>query len=260
MHTKNIAFISLGLAVLVAAIFFLFPEASRFTFFRFLYAPAVLLTVLLSDSIHSPSVASIWVYLVIFTLVYWFIFGAIFAFVRELVMIRQSFHWLSDEEDQGLHKKAGTKESPPQELLHPPMGHPPDDHLSQTEVQPYNAPDVQAYNALKVQAFKAPNVKEEIKKHLEQFGKALKEIEGRRRQSFFLQNIDVLNLEEPDEVLAKHAISKVANERSVKALLKRMESKLAAKMDSPEAAKNFVEMLKQEAYNSEATSMDAPSK
>ena len=240
MHKRNIALTALVLAAIIAGSFFVYHKLSHFAFLRGLYAPAILLSILLSGSSHSPSAVTVWVNFVIFTLVYWFIIWIFIAFISELLMIRRGFHHLEDVEDHGTAGKAGTKKFPQQ---------------AAQAVVSHQQEGVEDYDAA---------VETEAKMYLEKFGKALKDVEGRRRKNFLLQNMDFLDLKESDELLAAHAISKAANERPVKVLLKQLESTLAAKKGSREAAIDFMERLKQKAKqkvdNLDATPKGAPTK
>ncbi len=142
--------------------------------------------------------------------------------MSEVIIIRRSFHHLTDKEVPGEAGIIGTETFP--------------------------QPDIQALRKQQPSSVEdtAQAVKEETEKHLKYFGKALKEIEGRRRKNFLLQNMDILDLNESDDVLAQHAIRNAANERPVKALLKQLEATLAPKIGSRTTASNFVEMLKKE--------------
>jgi hypothetical protein len=66
------------------------------------------------------------------------------------------------------------------------------------------------------------------RKALEKIGQAIAEVETRRRKNFFLKGAAKLDLTQPPDVLAAHAIAEAGDERAVKGVLKHLHGKLTA--------------------------------
>jgi hypothetical protein len=88
--------------------------------------------------------------------------------------------------------------------------------------------------------------KDEMSGVLQRFGVALTTIESRRRQHFFLRNLESLNLADSPEELGAHAIANLGDERLIKAMLKHFQSRLAREMGKRDAVA-FINELKEEA-------------
>jgi hypothetical protein len=76
----------------------------------------------------------------------------------------------------------------------------------------------------------------DTQKALETVGQALAEVEAKRRKHFLLKSIDLLDLSEAPHILAARAITGAGQSRPVKGLLKKLRSKLAAKIGPTKAA------------------------
>lgn len=100
-------------------------------------------------------------------------------------------------------------------------------------------------------SFKAVAGESGSETYLRQIGAALKEIEPRRRNRWVLQNLDGLNLADPPALLAAQAITHFGNERTVRGLLKRLQSNLVTELGSQQADAAIAK-LKQDALHYKA--------
>lgn len=89
--------------------------------------------------------------------------------------------------------------------------------------------------------------KPDSKKSLERIGQAIAELEARRRKHFLLKKLDLPDLPKSQyHLLAAHAIAKEGKSRPVKALLKKLQSKVAAQTN-PQRAAILLARLKEDA-------------
>jgi len=80
---------------------------------------------------------------------------------------------------------------------------------------------------------------------LEHIGRALAELEARRRRHFLLQPLDLPDLHEAPHLLAARAITHAGNTRTVKRLLKKLNKRLAREIGSTKAAVAMSELRKE---------------
>jgi|SRR5450756_1376079 len=83
-------------------------------------------------------------------------------------------------------------------------------------------------------------------KGLDHIGRAIAELETRRRKHFLLQPINTLDLTQPPHLLAAQAISRSDKSKPVKKLMKKMEAKIRA-TKTPEHTATIMTNLHQEA-------------
>jgi hypothetical protein len=85
--------------------------------------------------------------------------------------------------------------------------------------------------------------KPDSKKSLEKIGQAIAELEAQRRKHFLLKKLDLPDFS-PSEyhLLAAHAIVKEGKSRPVKALLRKLQSKVAAQTNPKRAAVLMVKL------------------
>jgi hypothetical protein len=78
--------------------------------------------------------------------------------------------------------------------------------------------------------------KPDSRQALEKIGRAIAEVEARRRRHFLLQPLDLPDLNEAPHLLAARAITGAGKTRPVKGLLKKLNSRLKTEMGSTKAA------------------------
>jgi hypothetical protein len=209
MHKRNIVLTAFVLAAIIAGAFIAYPKLNHFVFLRWLYAPAMLLSLVFSGSSHSPSTYAVWPSFVFNTLFYWVVLLVLYAFFCELRILYKVVHHLDDVEQDVAADKTDALVHP--EKVGQSLG------LQQPENvgRPVTTPDTTM--------------------NLKKFGDALKAVEKLRRKNYLLRKLDSLDLNLPPDRLAARAIKQPVQERLVKVLLKRFESKFAADI-SHEAA------------------------
>jgi len=90
MHKRNILLISLLLALGLAALFTFVPGVTRFRILEWLFMPALLISLLISGSGHSPSELSGWSTFVVLALFYWGLLLIAWALYADFKLFRKA--------------------------------------------------------------------------------------------------------------------------------------------------------------------------
>ncbi len=182
MHKRNIVLTALVLAALVTGLFMI-PAVKHSSVAGFVYFPSILLTVILSGGVHSPSAAAGWASFLTYTLIYLVAFLVLYAFLLELYLLRSAFEHI-DEVQHGL---------------------------------------------IQGQASSTDN--------LDRLGRAIVDLETRRRRHFLLEDMSGLDLKEPPHLLAAHALAEAKRRAPIKRLVARLQSRVTAEAGHDAAVK-----------------------